>query len=124
LGELTAELDVHAQIDGQRVYAAVMVILTNSVYTTSSGATWRANAFITRIGCACRHARISWGKSSPFTSIASLGARVLSMWMTIPCESGLVSGVVVYGPEPLEKPADGNLVVCCSQPIRDIVIDL
>jgi len=40
------------------------------------------------------------------------------------CESGLVSGAVIYGPEPLEKPADGNILVCCSQPIRDIVIDL
>jgi ferredoxin-NADP reductase/MOSC domain-containing protein YiiM/ferredoxin len=40
------------------------------------------------------------------------------------CESGLVSGAVVYGPEPLEKPADGNLLVCCSQPFGDIVVDL
>jgi ferredoxin-NADP reductase/MOSC domain-containing protein YiiM len=40
------------------------------------------------------------------------------------CESGLVSGTVVYGPEPLEKPAEGNLLVCCSQPIGDVVIDL
>jgi ferredoxin-NADP reductase len=40
------------------------------------------------------------------------------------CESGLVSGTVAYGPEPLEKPADGNLLICCSQPIRDVVIDL
>jgi ferredoxin-NADP reductase len=40
------------------------------------------------------------------------------------CESGLISGAVVYGPEPLEKPADGNLLVCCSQPIQDTVIDL
>ena len=40
------------------------------------------------------------------------------------CESGLVSGAVAYGPEPLDKPADGNLLVCCSQPIRDVVIDL
>jgi ferredoxin-NADP reductase/MOSC domain-containing protein YiiM len=40
------------------------------------------------------------------------------------CESGLVSGAVVYGPEPLEKPADGNVLVCCSQPARDVVIDL
>jgi ferredoxin-NADP reductase/ferredoxin len=40
------------------------------------------------------------------------------------CESGLVSGTVMYEPEPLDKPADGNLLVCCSQPIRDIVIDL
>src|SRR5262249_19060057 len=35
------------------------------------------------------------------------------------CESGLVSGTVAYGPEPLEQPADGNLLVCCSQPTRD-----
>jgi len=40
------------------------------------------------------------------------------------CESGLVSGAVVYRPEPLEKPAEGNLLVCCSQPVRDVVIDL
>jgi ferredoxin-NADP reductase len=40
------------------------------------------------------------------------------------CESGLVSGTVVYGPEPLEKPADGNLLVCCSQPTGDLVVDL
>jgi ferredoxin-NADP reductase/MOSC domain-containing protein YiiM/ferredoxin len=40
------------------------------------------------------------------------------------CESGLISGDVAYGPEPLDKPAAGNLLVCCSQPLRDIVIDL
>jgi ferredoxin-NADP reductase/MOSC domain-containing protein YiiM len=40
------------------------------------------------------------------------------------CESGLISGAVVYGPEPLDKPADGNLLVCCSQPTGDVVIDL
>src|SRR5262250_1155293 len=40
------------------------------------------------------------------------------------CESGLVSGAVAYGPEPLDRPADGNLLVCCSQPIGDVVIDL
>jgi ferredoxin-NADP reductase/MOSC domain-containing protein YiiM/ferredoxin len=40
------------------------------------------------------------------------------------CESGLVSGTVVYGPEPLDKPADGNLLVCCSQPASDMVVDL
>jgi ferredoxin-NADP reductase/MOSC domain-containing protein YiiM/ferredoxin len=40
------------------------------------------------------------------------------------CESGLVSGAVAYGPEPLDKPLEGNILVCCSQPIRDVVIDL
>jgi ferredoxin len=40
------------------------------------------------------------------------------------CESGLVSGPVVYGPEPLDQPANGNVLVCCSQPSGDVVIDL
>jgi ferredoxin len=40
------------------------------------------------------------------------------------CESGLVSGSVVYRPEPLEQPAGGNVLVCCSQPIGDVVVDL
>jgi ferredoxin-NADP reductase/MOSC domain-containing protein YiiM len=40
------------------------------------------------------------------------------------CESGLVSGAVVYEPQPLDMPADGNLLVCCSQPAGDVVIDL
>ena len=40
------------------------------------------------------------------------------------CESGLVSGSVNYSPEPLDNPADGNLLVCCSQPSTDLVLDL
>ena len=40
------------------------------------------------------------------------------------CESGLVSGKVIYEPEPLDMPADGNVLVCCSQPSSDVVIDL
>ena len=40
------------------------------------------------------------------------------------CESGTDFRAVVYGPEPLDKPAEGNLLVCCSQPTRDVVIDL
>ncbi len=40
------------------------------------------------------------------------------------CECGLVSGAIVYRPEPLEEPSDGNLLICCSQPTGDLVIDL
>jgi len=40
------------------------------------------------------------------------------------CESGLVSGAVVYGAEPLDQPADGNVLVCCARPIGDVAIDL
>jgi ferredoxin-NADP reductase/MOSC domain-containing protein YiiM/ferredoxin len=40
------------------------------------------------------------------------------------CESGLISGAVTYQPEPLEPPAQGNLLICCAQPQGDVVIDL
>jgi ferredoxin-NADP reductase/MOSC domain-containing protein YiiM/ferredoxin len=40
------------------------------------------------------------------------------------CESGLVSGEVSYSPDPLERPAQGNLLICCSQPLSDLVLDL
>ena len=40
------------------------------------------------------------------------------------CESGLISGAVTYEPEPLEPPAQGNLLICCAQPQGDVVIDL
>ena len=40
------------------------------------------------------------------------------------CESGLISGAVSYGPDPLDPPAAGNVLICCSQPQEDVVIDL
>ena len=40
------------------------------------------------------------------------------------CETGLVDGAVDYQPDPLEPPADGNLLICCSRPRSDVVIDL
>ena len=40
------------------------------------------------------------------------------------CETGLVAGTVGYRPDPIDAPADGNVLICCSQPQGDIVIDL
>lgn len=40
------------------------------------------------------------------------------------CESGLVAGTVSYRPDPVDAPADGNVLICCSLPDDDIVIDL
>jgi hypothetical protein len=31
---------------------------------------------------------------------------------------------VSYEPAPIDAPADGNVLTCCSKPERDIVIDL
>ena len=40
------------------------------------------------------------------------------------CETGLVAGTVRYRPDPVDGPADGNLLICCAQPESDVVIDL
>jgi ferredoxin-NADP reductase len=40
------------------------------------------------------------------------------------CETGLVGGSVGYRPDPVDAPANGNVLICCSQPQSDIVIDL
>jgi ferredoxin len=40
------------------------------------------------------------------------------------CECGLISGSVKYAPEPLDPPAEGNLLICCARPDEDTVIDI
>jgi len=40
------------------------------------------------------------------------------------CESALIEGHISYQPEPLERPADGIALICCSQPREEITLDL
>jgi ferredoxin-NADP reductase/MOSC domain-containing protein YiiM len=40
------------------------------------------------------------------------------------CESGLVDGKIGYVPEPLERPAEGNILICCSFPLTAIELDI
>jgi ferredoxin-NADP reductase/MOSC domain-containing protein YiiM/ferredoxin len=40
------------------------------------------------------------------------------------CETADISGTVRYSPDPVEDPADGNVLICCSQPRDDLVLDL
>ncbi|MYS20688.1 Ferredoxin-NADP reductase [Streptomyces sp. DvalAA-14] len=40
------------------------------------------------------------------------------------CESGLLSGSVAYSPDPVEPPAEGNALICCSKPAEEVVLDL
>ncbi len=40
------------------------------------------------------------------------------------CESGLIDGKILYAPEPLDRPAEGNVLICCSSPLSDIDLDL
>jgi ferredoxin-NADP reductase/MOSC domain-containing protein YiiM len=40
------------------------------------------------------------------------------------CMTGLIGGSITYNPEPLERPAPGNVLVCCSQPDAGVTLDL
>jgi ferredoxin-NADP reductase len=40
------------------------------------------------------------------------------------CETTLIAGNLDYNPEPVEPPADGSALICCSQPRAGVVLDL
>jgi ferredoxin-NADP reductase/MOSC domain-containing protein YiiM/ferredoxin len=40
------------------------------------------------------------------------------------CETTLIAGTLDHNPEPVEPPADGSALICCSQPHNSLVIDL
>ncbi len=40
------------------------------------------------------------------------------------CECTLIGGSVRYDPEPLEPPAEGNVLICCARPDTEVGLDL
>jgi ferredoxin-NADP reductase/MOSC domain-containing protein YiiM len=40
------------------------------------------------------------------------------------CETRLLDGEVAYTPDPLEPPATGNVLLCCTRPETDVALDL
>jgi ferredoxin-NADP reductase/MOSC domain-containing protein YiiM len=72
---------------------------------------------------------VRWG--APFESLLELAEAcdVPVRWscrtgVCHTCETGLVAGMVGYQPDPVDAPADGNVLICCSRPASDVVVDL
>ena len=40
------------------------------------------------------------------------------------CTTPLLSGAVTYAPTPLTDPEPGEVLLCCSRPTTDVVLDL
>jgi ferredoxin-NADP reductase/MOSC domain-containing protein YiiM len=40
------------------------------------------------------------------------------------CDTDVMSGTVSYAPDPVDDPAEGTVLICCSQPRSDLVLDL
>ena len=73
---------------------------------------------------------VHWG-SPPFQSLLELAEAcdIPVRWscrtgVCHSCETGLVAGTVAYRPDPIDPPGQGNVLICCSQPRGDVVIDL
>jgi hypothetical protein len=60
---------------------------------------------------------LSWALAIAFLSGNQPGRRPAA---TTP----LLSGDVTYSPDPLEPPADGEVLISCAQPGTDIVLDM
>jgi ferredoxin-NADP reductase/MOSC domain-containing protein YiiM len=72
---------------------------------------------------------VRWG--APFQSLLELAEAcdVPVRWacrtgVCHTCETALIAGLVRYQPDPVDPPADGNVLICCSQPQGEIVLDL
>ncbi len=40
------------------------------------------------------------------------------------CVTPLLSGDITYSPDPLEPPADGQILICCARPETEVVLDM
>jgi ferredoxin len=40
------------------------------------------------------------------------------------CVTPLLCGDTSYSPDPLELPADGEVLICCARPVTDVVLDM
>jgi ferredoxin-NADP reductase/MOSC domain-containing protein YiiM len=40
------------------------------------------------------------------------------------CETDVMSGATSYAPDPVDEPAAGSTLICCSQPVGDLALDL
>jgi ferredoxin-NADP reductase/MOSC domain-containing protein YiiM/ferredoxin len=40
------------------------------------------------------------------------------------CVTALLSGDIAYAPDPLELPADGQVLICCARPVTDVVLNM
>jgi ferredoxin-NADP reductase/MOSC domain-containing protein YiiM/ferredoxin len=72
---------------------------------------------------------VRWGQSFPSLLDLAEACDVPVRWscrtgVCHNCETALVAGAVDYQPDPIDPPAAGNVLVCCSRPEADIVLDL
>jgi ferredoxin-NADP reductase/MOSC domain-containing protein YiiM len=72
---------------------------------------------------------VHWGSASQTLLELAEGCDIPTRWacragVCHTCETGLLDGTVAYRPHPIDPPAFGNVLICCSRPQGDVVLDL
>lgn len=81
------------------------------------------------VGFARSGLTVPWGPSYPSLLDFAEACDVPTRWscrtgVCHNCETAVLSGSVRYEPEPLERPAEGNVLICCSTPDGELILDL
>jgi ferredoxin len=81
------------------------------------------------VGFARSNLSVAWGDDFPSLLELAEACDVPVRWscrtgVCHNCETTLISGAVDYDPDPVEPPADGSALICCSRPGTDVVLDL
>jgi ferredoxin-NADP reductase/MOSC domain-containing protein YiiM/ferredoxin len=134
MAELRAELQEYglpaAQVHGETFGTAGA--LTPGIAATASGPPHQPSGAPgpgPDVGFARSGLTVPWGP--PYASILEFAEAcdVPTRWscrtgVCHNCETALLSGSVRYDPEPLEPPAEGNILICCSTPSEELLLDL
>jgi hypothetical protein len=101
--------------------SSAMVRRLTSLVVASATATSQARAYLATFAsasCAIRNSAFSSDSGNRRPPHCSITGVCHSR------KSGLTAGAIDYQPDPLEAPADGNVLICCSRSRSDVVIDL
>jgi ferredoxin-NADP reductase/ferredoxin len=134
LGDFTAELKswgvsgsrIHSEVFGAESSITPGIARTTSVpqHSLAGNVGTGPKVFFTRSGLT-----VPWdsryGSLLEFAEACDIPVRwACRMGVCHTCECGLIDGEIGYAPEPLDLPAKGNVLICCSSPLTAIELDL
>jgi ferredoxin-NADP reductase/MOSC domain-containing protein YiiM/ferredoxin len=134
LGDFTAELKswgvsgsrIHSEVFGAESSITPGIARTTSVppHPPAGRVGTGPKVFFTRSGLT-----VPWdsryGSLLEFAEACDIPVRwACRMGVCHTCECGLIDGEIGYAPEPLDLPAEGNVLICCSSPLTAIELDL